>query len=105
MIKDDVALALNHVDEWHRTTDIYIEKNWSIVDEVQEKALSLLTSETQAYEELECSIKTPIERTNVMRYLAVFVTLIWQLQIFTTFVYQVNQIKNLSCINLKRKGD
>jgi integrase len=42
MSKDDVALALNHVDEGHRTTDIYIEKDWSIVDEVQEKVVALL---------------------------------------------------------------
>lgn len=31
----DVALALNHIDEGHRTTDIYIAKDWRIVDEVQ----------------------------------------------------------------------
>jgi integrase len=40
--KDDVALALNHVDDEHRTTDIYIEKDWSIVDEVQLKVIGLL---------------------------------------------------------------
>ncbi|WP_242691513.1 hypothetical protein [Desertivirga arenae] len=40
--KDDVALALNHVDEGHRTTDIYIAKDWKIVDEVQEKVVELL---------------------------------------------------------------
>lgn len=40
--KDDVALALNHVDDEHRTTDIYIEKDWSIVDEVQIKVIGLL---------------------------------------------------------------
>jgi len=33
--KDDIAEALNHVDGEHRTTDIYIEKDWSIVDDVQ----------------------------------------------------------------------
>lgn len=42
MSKDDVALALNHIDEGHRTTDIYISKNWKIVDEVQEKVVGLL---------------------------------------------------------------
>jgi integrase len=42
MSKDDVALALNHVDEGHRTTDIYISKDWKIVDEVQEKVVRLL---------------------------------------------------------------
>jgi hypothetical protein len=28
MSKDDVALALNHVDQGNKTTDIYIEKDW-----------------------------------------------------------------------------
>lgn len=42
MSKDDVGLALNHVDEGHRTTDIYIEKDWSIVDDVQENVVNLL---------------------------------------------------------------
>jgi hypothetical protein len=44
--KDDVALALNHIDIGHRTTDIYIyiyiSKDWKIVDEVQIKVVSLL---------------------------------------------------------------
>lgn len=40
--KDDVALALNHVDEGRKTTDIYIEKDWRIVDEVQDAVVSLL---------------------------------------------------------------
>jgi integrase len=42
MTKDDVALALNHVDEGHRTTDIYIDKDWGIVDEVQASVIGLL---------------------------------------------------------------
>ncbi|MDB5024520.1 MAG: recombinase, partial [Mucilaginibacter sp.] len=42
MTKDDVALALNHVDEGHRTTDIYIDKDWGIVDEVQAGVIGLL---------------------------------------------------------------
>jgi integrase len=40
--KDDIALALNHIDNGHRTTDIYIEKDWKIVDEVQIKVAKLL---------------------------------------------------------------
>lgn len=40
--KDDIALALNHVDGGHRTTDIYIEKDWHIVDSVQAAVLSLI---------------------------------------------------------------
>jgi len=42
MSMDDVALALNHIDEGHRTTDIYIAKDWKIVDEVQEKVVGML---------------------------------------------------------------
>lgn len=45
MTKDDVSLALNHVDEGHRTTDIYIEKDWTIVDDVQEKVLAVLNND------------------------------------------------------------
>ncbi|WP_432328266.1 phage integrase SAM-like domain-containing protein [Mucilaginibacter sp. P25] len=40
--KDDIAVALNHVDIGHRTTDIYIAKDWKIVDDVQIQVLSLL---------------------------------------------------------------
>ena len=47
--KDDVALALNHVDEGNRVTDIYIAKDWRIVDEVQEKVLDKLKAK-----ELKC---------------------------------------------------
>ena len=42
MSKDDVALALNHVDSEHSTTDIYIEKDWSIVDDGQINVVFLL---------------------------------------------------------------
>lgn len=35
MDKDSIAEALNHVDGDHKITDIYIEKDWSIVDKVQ----------------------------------------------------------------------
>ncbi|WP_179204358.1 phage integrase SAM-like domain-containing protein [Sphingobacterium sp. JB170] len=41
MSKDDIALALNHVDEGNRTTDIYIAKDWKIVDDVQRKVIAL----------------------------------------------------------------
>lgn len=42
MSKDDIGLALNHVDEEHATTDIYIDKDWSLVDQVQICVLGLL---------------------------------------------------------------
>ena len=40
--KDDVALAMNHVDQAYKVTDIYLEKDWRIVDEVQEAVLDAL---------------------------------------------------------------
>lgn len=42
MSVDDVGLALNHIDTGHKTTDIYIAKDWKIVDEVQLKVVGLL---------------------------------------------------------------
>lgn len=39
--KDDVAMALNHVDQSLRVTDTYIAKDWGIVDDVQSKVLQL----------------------------------------------------------------
>ncbi|TDS05978.1 site-specific integrase [Sphingobacterium paludis] len=40
MTKDDVALALNHVDMGNRTTDVYLAKDWRIVDDVQGKVIA-----------------------------------------------------------------
>ncbi len=40
--KDDISLALNHVDQAHRLIDIYLDKDWSIVDRVQKKVIRLL---------------------------------------------------------------
>ena len=42
MNKDDIAEALNHVDGEHGTTDIYIEKDWSIVDDVQAAVINFI---------------------------------------------------------------
>jgi integrase len=42
MSVDDVALALNHIEHGHKTTDIYISKDWKIVDEAQLKVVGLL---------------------------------------------------------------
>jgi len=47
MSKDDVALALNHVDRERRITDIYVDKDWSIIDELQEKVIQLLIGEKE----------------------------------------------------------
>lgn len=35
-------MALNHVDHGRRTTDIYLEKDWTIVDEVQEAVIAFV---------------------------------------------------------------
>jgi hypothetical protein len=42
--KDDVALALNHKDQSTRVTDIYIGKNWDIIDEVQAGVIGLMAN-------------------------------------------------------------
>jgi integrase len=39
---DDVGIAMNHKDRANKTTDIYISKNWNIVDEVQAAVVELL---------------------------------------------------------------
>lgn len=40
--KDDISLALNHVDQAYKLIDIYLDKDWTIVDKVQKKVLRLL---------------------------------------------------------------
>ncbi|MFS2185578.1 site-specific integrase [Mucilaginibacter sp. Mucisp84] len=42
MSKDDIALALNHIDHTHTTTDIYLSRDWKIVDDVQSKVIDRL---------------------------------------------------------------
>jgi len=64
MSKDDVALALNHVDHGNRITDIYIEKDWSIIDEVQANVIGLLMCRENIKAEI---IKNPIEQRKTMR--------------------------------------
>jgi integrase len=39
---DDIAEALNHIDNGHSTTDIYLAKDWAIVDDVQSEVLHLI---------------------------------------------------------------
>lgn len=40
--KEDIAMAANHSDKEHRTTDIYLDKDWSIIDEANRKVLDKL---------------------------------------------------------------
>lgn len=41
---DDVALTLNHKDQSKVVTDMYVSKNWDIIDEVQEAVLKCLNN-------------------------------------------------------------
>ena len=54
--KDDVALAMNHVDAGNKVTDIYIEKDWAIIDEVQETVLKFLLK-TSSKKDIENKLK------------------------------------------------
>ncbi|WP_183580640.1 phage integrase SAM-like domain-containing protein [Mucilaginibacter sp. X5P1] len=58
--KDDVGLALNHKDQTNSVTDIYISKNWGIIDELQESVIRLLTD----YKHNECKL-VPISHLNL----------------------------------------
>lgn len=40
--KDDVDLALNHIDPRHKLVDMYIEKDFSLIDEANRKVLDTL---------------------------------------------------------------
>lgn len=40
--KDDVGEALNHSDPDHKVTDIYIDRDWSIIDRVQGRVIRYL---------------------------------------------------------------
>ncbi|VTR29346.1 site-specific integrase [Sphingobacterium thalpophilum] len=63
MSKDDVALALNHVDEGNRTTDIYIAKDWKIVDDVQRKVLAQLRK-------IEIKVMKKVQKENEIKKIA-----------------------------------
>ncbi|WP_183580197.1 phage integrase SAM-like domain-containing protein [Mucilaginibacter sp. X5P1] len=40
---DDVGLMLNHKDQSNSVTDIYVSKNWKIIDEIQQAVLEVLS--------------------------------------------------------------
>ncbi|QXV63909.1 site-specific integrase [Mucilaginibacter sp. 21P] len=42
---DDVALALNHIDNENSVTDLYLSKDWSIIDEIQAAVINILKEE------------------------------------------------------------
>lgn len=39
--KEDIVLALNHVDPHHKITDSYLETDWSLIDNANKKVLTL----------------------------------------------------------------
>lgn len=59
MSVDDIAEALNHIDSGHFTTNMYLAKDWSIVDDVQSQVIKLIvdfSDETQALLTLDPSV-------------------------------------------------
>lgn len=42
MSTSDVARALNHIEQGFKTTDIYLAKDWDIVDDVQQSVMKLI---------------------------------------------------------------
>ena len=42
--KDDVAMSLNHIDQVLKTTDTYIDPDWSIIDRANRKVLDYVAS-------------------------------------------------------------
>jgi integrase len=43
--KDDINLALNHVDNEMKVTDIYIAKDWTIIDEANRQVIDAITKD------------------------------------------------------------
>ena len=54
--KDDVHLALNHIDGHLRVTDLYITKDWSIIDEANRKVIDYVCSQAEQDKEPEIDI-------------------------------------------------
>lgn len=42
--KDDIDLALNHIDRDQKMADVYIEKDWSVIDLANKKVIDLVNS-------------------------------------------------------------
>ena len=53
--KDDIALALNHADDGNKITDIYIEKDWTIIDRVQTAVIRYISREGMKRSKLKMS--------------------------------------------------
>jgi len=47
--KDDVGLGMNHKYQSNQITDIYITKDWSIIDEVQSKVIELVRRRSKKF--------------------------------------------------------
>ena len=41
---DDIDLSLNHVDQAKKMADVYIEKDWSLIDAANRKIIDYLNS-------------------------------------------------------------
>jgi len=53
MLLEDIAMALNHINDEHKVTDIYIEKDWSLIDKVQMGVLKYLEKNVFKYKEVD----------------------------------------------------
>ena len=72
MDKDDIAEALNHVDGDHKITDIYIEKDWSVVDKVQAAVMKFFMEfgkpkPAKPQKNKKYEMNNPIEQRRTMR--------------------------------------
>ena len=67
MLIEDIAMALNHINDEHKVTDIYIEKDWSLIDKVQLGVLKYL--EKNVFNHTEVNV---IPQTSKMGVLNIF---------------------------------
>lgn len=53
MLLEDIAMALNHINDEHKVTDIYIERDWSLIDKVQLGVLKYLEKNVFSYKKAD----------------------------------------------------
>jgi hypothetical protein len=70
MLLEDIAMALNHINEEHKVTDIYIEKDWSIIDKVQLSVLRYLEVQVFKQKEIGDTLKpSNVEVRNILDFI------------------------------------
>lgn len=74
MPKEDISEALNHLVKAHKTIDIYLEKDWSMVDDVQRAVIDYIDScdhRNRGLESLPKAISTPFFQSIVCNSLTI----------------------------------